>query len=123
MLTSCPAIWPYTCFIDFLLRIYKEMKLEIFTKFNIFLQFFLHFFVIQAPELSPKEKAERAKIEREENIKAENATLELMLADLTQVSEAAMKAATEAQKTLVETIKKHTQLLKSALENETEVCI
>lgn len=77
--------------------------------------------VNSAPELSPQEKAEREKLEREENIKADNATLEVILTDLTQATEAAVSAATTAQKSLVDAVKKHTELMKSALEDEIEV--
>lgn len=75
----------------------------------------------EVPVLSKKERAEQEKLEREARIKDENNTLEHILVEFTQATEAAVTAATTAQQTLLEMTRKHMEVMKSAVEEQIEV--
>ncbi|XP_045189189.2 MICOS complex subunit MIC60-like [Mercenaria mercenaria] len=72
-------------------------------------------------KLREKEEARRRQAEKEAEIAAENAALEVILENLTEVCDGALRKAREAQEAIIESTKNHTQLLKTAMDDSSNV--
>ena len=72
-------------------------------------------------KLKEKEEARRRQAEKEANIAYENTTLEGLLGNLVGVCNEAIDKAVEAQDVLIETTKQHTNLLRTAMYDNSSV--
>lgn len=72
-------------------------------------------------KLREKEEARRRQAEKEEEVAAENAALEVILESLSDVCDGSVRKASEVQNAIVEATKQHTELLKTAMDDTSNV--
>lgn len=72
-------------------------------------------------KLLEQAEARRRQQEKEDEIAAENAALEVILEHLGEVCDTVVRKAREAQNAIIETTKQHTQLLKTAMDDTSNV--
>lgn len=72
-------------------------------------------------KLREKEEARRRQAQKEADIAAENAALEVILENLAEVCDVTVRKAKDAHDAAIEATKQHTQLLKTAMDDTSNV--